>query len=113
MKYGWVELGWVLFCHPCKGRIRISFFPFPSSRDRNVSTVSFDELLFYPGVNLELVPVGGDYPGEGMSGDHNRDCVLELVYVGQAPCPGPEDSMYSEDTLVVGCILDVGNKHPG
>ena len=90
VKYGWVELGWVLFCHPCKGRIRISFFPFPSSRDRNVSTVSFDELLFYPGVNLELVPVGGDYPGEGVSGDHKGGRVLELSKVGQSTCPRSE-----------------------
>ena len=85
----------------------------PSSCDTNVSLVIPDEILLYPGVCLKLVPVGGDNPGEGMSGDHKGDCVLKLVYVGQAPCPGPEDSMYSEDTLVVGCILDVGNKHPG
>ena len=102
-----------IFHELCKGRLWISFIPFPSSSKTNVSTVFSNELLLYPGVRLELVPEGGDNPGEGMSGDHKGDCVLKLVYVGQAPCPGPEDSMESEETLVVGCILDVGNKEPG
>ena len=97
----------------CKGGVWISFIPFPSSSDSNVSPVSYNELLLYPGVRLELVPVGGDNPGEGMPGDHKGGGVLELVDVGQSPCPGPESFMESEDALVIGCILDVGNKDPG
>ena len=93
-----------------KARIWISFSPLSPCCDTNVSLVVSNEFLLYPGVFLELVPVGGDYPGERMSGDHKGDCVLELVDVGQSPCPRPEDSMESEDVLVVGSVLDVGNK---
>ena len=74
----------------CKGGVWISFIPFPSSSDSNVSTVFSDELLLYPGVSLELVPVGGDNPGEGVPGDHKGDGVLELPQVGQSSCPRPE-----------------------
>ena len=53
-----------------KGRVRISLVPFTSSRNTNVSSVCSYEALLYPGVRLELVPVGGDEPGEGVTGDH-------------------------------------------
>ena len=69
----------------CKGRLWISFTPAPPSCDTNVSTVNFDEFLLNPGANLELVPVGGDDPGEGVTGDHKAGGVLELPQVGQSP----------------------------
>ena len=71
----------------CKGRFWISFIPFPSSSKTNVSTVFSNELLLYPGVRLELVPEGGDNPGEGMPADHEGGRVLELPQVGQSTCP--------------------------
>ena len=74
----------------CKGRVWISFIPFPSSSKTNVSTVFSNELLLYPGVRLELVPVGGDNPGEGVAGDHKAGGVLELPQVGQSPSSGSE-----------------------
>ena len=74
----------------CKGRFWISFIPFPSSSKTNVPTVFSNELLLYPGVSLELVPVGGDNPGEGMPADHKGGRVLEPPQVGQATCPRPE-----------------------
>ena len=96
-----------------KRRVWISFLPFPPSRDTDVPTVSFDEALLYPGVGLELVPVGGDYPGEGVPGDHEGDCLLELVDVGQSSGPRPEGTMELEEVLVIAGILDEGNKDPG
>ena len=96
-----------------KRRVWISFLPFPPSRDTDVPTVSFDEALLYPGVGLELVPVGGDYPGEGVPGDHEGDCPFELVDVGQSPSPRPEGTMELEEVLVIAGILDEGNKDPG
>ena len=74
----------------CKGRVWISFIPFPSSCKTNVSTVFSNELLLYPGVRLELVPVGGDNPGEGMPADHKGGRVLELPQISQSTCPRPE-----------------------
>ena len=74
----------------CKGRVWISFIPFPSSCDTNVFPVSSNEALLYPGVRLELVPVGGDNPGEGVPADHKGGRVLELPQVGQSTCPRPE-----------------------
>ena len=74
----------------CKGRFWISFIPFPSSSKTNVPTVFSNELLLYPGVSLELVPVGGDNPGEGVAGDHKAGGVLELPQVGQSPSPASE-----------------------
>ena len=69
----------------CKGRLWISFLPFPPSCYSNVPTVFSNELLLNPGVSLELVPVGGDNPGEGVTGDHKAGGVLELPPVGQSP----------------------------
>ena len=69
----------------CKGRIWISFLPAPPSGDTNVPTVFSNKLLLNPGVSLELVPVGGDDPGEGVPGDHKAGGVLELPQVGQSP----------------------------
>ena len=69
----------------CKGRIWISFLPAPPSCDTNVPTVLSNELLLNPGVSLELVPVGGDDPGEGVPCDHKAGGVLELPQVGQSP----------------------------
>ena len=74
----------------CKGRLWISFTPAPPSCDTNVSTVFFNELLLNPGVSLELVPVGGDDPGEGVPGNHKAGGVLELPQVGQSPSSGSE-----------------------
>ena len=45
--------------------------------------------IIYPGVSLELVPVGGNNPIEGVSADHKGSRVLELVDVGQSPCSLP------------------------
>ena len=97
----------------CKGRVWISFIPFPSSCDTNVFPISSNEALLYPGVSLELVPVGGDNPGEGVPADHKGDCLLELLDVSQFPRPRPEDSVESEDALVVGGVFNVGDKDPG
>ena len=69
----------------CKGRLWISFTPAPPSCNTNVPSVISYELLLNPGVNLELVPVGGDDPGEGVPGDHKAGGVLELPQVGQSP----------------------------
>ena len=79
-----------IFHKVCKRWIWVSFIPFSSSSNANVSTVFSNELLLYPGVSLELVPVGGDNPGEGMPADHKGGRVLELPQVGQATCPRPE-----------------------
>ena len=79
-----------IFHELCKGRLWISFTPAPPSCDTNVSTVFSNKLLLNPGVSLELVPVGGDYPGEGMPGDHKAGGVLELPQVGQSPSSGSE-----------------------
>ena len=73
-----------------KGRVRISFIPAPSSCETNVPTVFSNELLLNPGLSLELVPVGGDNPGEGVTGDHKAGGVLELPPVGQSPSSGSE-----------------------
>ena len=86
--------------------IRISFIPFPSSRDRIVSTVSFNELLFNPGINLEFVPLGADYPAEGVSGDHKGSRVLELPQVGQSSCPRSESGTNEkEDQIHIETLL--------
>ena len=66
----------------CKGRLWISFIPVPPSCDTNFPAVYSNELLLNPGVSLELVPVGGDNPGEGVTGDHKAGGVLELPQVG-------------------------------
>ena len=95
-----------------KGRVRISFIPFTPSCNTNVSAVFPNKVLLDPGVSLELVPVGGDEPGEGVAGDHKGGGVQELVDVGQSPCPRPEDTMKFEEVLIIAGILDVGNKEP-
>ena len=74
----------------CKGRLWISFAPAPPSFNTNVSAVFFNELLLNPGVSLELVPEGGDNPGEGVPADDKGGRVLELPQVGQSTCPRPE-----------------------
>ena len=43
-----------------KGRVWISFSPFPPSCDTDVSAVFSNEALLYSGARLELVPAGGD-----------------------------------------------------
>ena len=72
-----------------KGRLVISFVTIftqvPSSCNTNVSAVFRNKLILNPGVSLELVPVGGDDPGEGVPGDHKAGGVLELPQVGQSP----------------------------
>ena len=96
----------------CKGRAWISFIPFPPSCHTNGSAVFSNEVLLYPGVSLELVPVGGDESGERVAGDHKGGGVLELIDVSQSPSPRPEDAMELEEVLIIACILDVGNKDP-
>ena len=103
-----------IFHKLCKGRVWISFLPAPPSCDTNVPTVFSNKLLLNPGVSLELVPVGGDDPGEGVPGDHKAGGVLELLDVGQLRCPLPEDPMeLVMILLIIASILDVGNKEPG
>ena len=65
------------------------------------------------GVSLELVPVGGNNPGEGVAADHKGIRVLEPIEVTQFPCPSPEDRMELHEVLVIAWIFDVGNKEAG
>ena len=96
-----------IFHKVCKRWIWVSFIPFSSSSNANVSTVFSNELLLYPGVCLELVPVGGDYPGEGVSGDHKGGRVLELSKVGQSTCPRSESGTTEKEDQIHIEILEV------
>ena len=98
-----------------EGGLWVSFTPFPSSCNTNAFSDGLENATgVNPGVNLELVPVGGDDPGEGVPGDHKAGGVLELLDVGQLRCPLPEDPMeLVMILLIIACILDVGNKEPG
>ena len=74
-----------IFHELSKWRLWISCLPVPPSCDTNFPAVYSNELLLNPGASLELVPVGGDNPGEGVTGDHKAGGVLELPPVGQSP----------------------------
>ena len=75
-----------------EGRVWISFLPFPPSPDTNVSVDGLDiSTCVNLGVSLEQVPVGGNNPSEGVSADHKRRRVLELLDAVQSWCPLPED----------------------
>ena len=115
---------YIVFFHLCfdqiyhelfKGKVWISFLPFPPSHDTNVSPEEFEyHWSFNPGVNLEQVPVGGNKPSKGVSTDHKRSRVLELLDVSHSRCHLPEGLMLLiMALLIIGCILDVGNKEPG
>ena len=74
-----------------EGGLWVSFTPFPSSCNTNAFSDGLENATgVNPGVNLELVPVGGDDPGEGVPGDHKAGGVLELPQVGQSPSSGSE-----------------------
>ena len=96
-----------------KGRVRISFTPLPSCCHRDFSAVFPKEILLHPCARLELVPVGGHNPGEGVAGDDQGGAVLELLDVSQSPSPDPEDLVQREGALVIAGIPNVGNKEPG
>ena len=96
-----------------KGRVRISFTPLSSGCKTDFSAVFPEEFLLHPGARLELVPVGGHDPGEGVAGDDQGGAVLELLDVSQSPSPDPEDFVERERALVIAGIPNVGNKEPG
>ena len=104
-----------IFHELLKGRVLISFVPFPPSRNTYSRTVFSYKSLLYSGANLKLIPVGRSNPSEGVSADHEGSRILKLVDVGtcQSPGPLPEDCMELEEVLIIACILDIRNKEPG
>ena len=86
-----------------KGRLRVSLLPFPSSGHTNVPPLFVDDDLLSPGVAPDLVPEGGSDPGEGMAGDEEGSCLLELPDVRQPACPRPDHSV--KLTAIIGCVL--------
>ena len=94
-----------------KGWLRVSLLPFSSSCHADDPPLLVDDALLSPGVAPDLVPEGGGDPGEGMAGDEEGGCILELPDVGQPASPGPEHLV--KLTAIISCVLQVGQQSYG
>ena len=79
--------------------------------------VGLDEVLHRPGVWLELVPVGGGQPGQGVAGDEEGGggVVLTevLLPVPHPPSPRPHLSLGKGELFGSLQLLQVRDNHLG